>query len=512
MIRSNDRRCIAGVCLGLILVTLAIYWPARLCGFVQYDDPEYVTENQTVQDGLSRWGLQWAIVDAHAANWHPITWLSHMLDCQLFGLDAGAHHLVNVLLHCTNSALLFLVLRAMTGAFWRCAFVAALFAWHPLRVESVAWISERKDVLSGFFFMLTLWAYARYAACRRQEGGKGLMFNVRYFSILHSPSSRFYCLALAWFALGLLSKPMLVTLPCILLLMDIWPLNRWDPVSQVPLHLWVRPGPNMAAASLRCEAPRFVVPTCLLREKIPFFLLSLAAGLLTFVAQKSSGAMNAAATLGIAERIGNLLAGYFACLEKLVWPRDLAVIYLRPASPPVLPLVCGALIVAAFSAIAAATLRRRPYLTVGWFWFVVMLLPVSGVIPVGLQLMADRYTYLPGIGLGLVLAWGAADLAATLRFGRTSWYLATAATGTLLVACAAGTRDQLAYWKDTETLMGRALEIDPNNYIAHENLGVYYLKLGRTEAARAHRQRACELDPARRQTRPAEAVPRTRAE
>jgi tetratricopeptide (TPR) repeat protein len=169
------------------------------------------------------------------------------------------------------------------------------------------------------------------------------------------------------------------------------------------------------------------------------------------------------------------------------------------------------LIVAAFSAIAAATLRRRPYLAVGWFWFVVMLLPVSGVIPVGLQLMADRYTYLPGIGLGLVLAWGAADLAATLRFGRTSWYLATAAIGTLLVACAAGTRDQLAYWKDTETLMGRALEIDPNNYIAHENLGVYYLKLGRTEAARAHRQRACELDPARRQTRPAEAVPRIRA-
>lgn len=338
------------------------------------------------------------------------------------------------------------------------------------------------------------------------------MFIIRRFPILDSPSSRFYGLALACFALGLLSKPMLVTLPCILLLIDIWPLSRWGAVSQAPRGLGVRSGSDLAAASSRCGARGLEVPMCLLREKMPFFLLSLAVGLLTFLAQRSSGAMNAAGTLGIAARIGNALAGCFAYLEKLIWPWDLTVLYLRPASLPVLPLVCGALILAVFSAIAVANLRRRPYLAVGWFWFVVMLLPVSGVIQVGLQWMADRYTYLPGIGLGLVLAWGAADLAATLRFGRISRYLASATAGALLVVCAAGTRHQLAYWKNTETLMGRALEVDPNNYIAYENLGVYYSKLGQTEAARAHRLRACELDPARRQTGPAKTVPKSRAD
>jgi len=473
-----------------MLVTLALYWPARHYDFVQYDDPEYVVENHAVSSGLSWWGLQWAIVDAHAANWHPLTWLSHMLDCQLFGLNAGAHHLVNVLLHCANSALLFLLLRAMTGSFWRSAFVAALFAWHPLRVESVAWISERKDVLSGFFFMLTLWAYSRYAKEAEKSRPLGQTENQNPTTIIfiHRPlSSRFYALALTCFTLGLLSKPMLVTVPCILLLVDYWPLNRFGVFDPAAI-----------------DAPeggrrRWRIAGALLREKIPFFLLSLAVGLLTFFAQRSGGAVNITASEGIVSRIGNVLAGYSGYLVKLVWPRDLTVLYLRPASPPILTVAFGAAILVIFFALAVGGMRRRPYIAVGGLWFGIMLLPVSGLVPVGLQSIADRYTYLPAIGLGLAVAWGATDQVTGLRFGGTRRVLLGAVAGAVLIACAGLTRHQLPYWENTETLMNHALQVDPDNYVAHENLAVYYSKRGQTEAARVHRQRACELDPALRQ-------------
>jgi hypothetical protein len=492
VIRSNDPWRAASLCLGLMLVTLALYWPARQYDFVQYDDPEYVVENHTVSSGLSWWGLQWAIVDAHAANWHPLTWLSHMLDCQLFGLNAGAHHLVNVLLHCANSALLFLLLRAITGSFWRSAFVAALFAWHPLRVESVAWVSERKDVLSGFFFVLTLWAYTRYAKEAEKNRPLGTAANPHPTTTTpisdHRPlSSRFYALALICFTLGLLSKPMLVTVPCILLLVDYWPLNRFGFLDPGAIDT-----PESGRRRWRLAGP-------LLREKIPFFLLSLAVGLLTFSAQRGAGTMNSAASEGIVFRIGNVLAGYSGYLEKLVWPRDLTVLYLRPASPPILTVVVGSAILVVFFALAVGGIRRRPYIAVGGLWFGIILLPVSGLIPVGLQSIADRYTYLPAIGLGLAVAWGAADLAAALRFGRTRRVLLGAAATAMLIACAVLTRHQLPYWENTETLMSHALQVDPGNYVAHENLGVYYSKRGQTEAARAHRQRACELDPALRQ-------------
>src|ERR1017187_3928593 len=296
---ATRRRRTVLVCLLLGIVTLALYWPVRHYDFVQYDDDDYVFDNTTVRMGLSWWGFVWSFISAHAANWHPLTWLSHMLDCQLFGLNAGAHHLTNALLHSVNAVLLFLLLRSMTGAFWRSAFVAALFAWHPLRVESVAWVSERKDVLSGFFFMLTLWAYVQYAKLQ-----------TRFLAVADTnappqapprktaSASFFYRLSLIFFLLGLLSKPMLVTVPFVLILIDFWPLNRLQPSdrsasNEPPLNVWT-----------------FRAGRGLLMEKAPFFLLSIIFGLITIFAQKSGGSLIPVESEGVLQRIENALIAY----------------------------------------------------------------------------------------------------------------------------------------------------------------------------------------------------------
>jgi hypothetical protein len=499
----SDRKAWA-VGLVLAVVTVAIYWPVRQFDFVQYDDPEYVFENDTVRGGLSRWGIVWSIVDAHASNWHPVTWISHMLDCQLFGLRPGGHHLVNVLLHSANSALLFWVLRAMTGAFWRSAIVAALFAWHPLRVESVAWISERKDVLSGLFFLLTVWAYERYVAgvssveCRGENPGarRGSRITHHASRIRDDASCTkfFYILSLFLFALGLMSKPMLVTVPVLLLLLDYWPLGR------------------VTGDGWRV--------TRLLREKIPFFGLALCIGVITFLAQRASGAVIPLKSEGIGARLGMVLTGYLAYLEKLFWPHDLSVLYLRPASVPIGSVLVAAAILVAITVAVFAVRRRYPYLPVGWLWYVVMLLPVCGLVQTGLQAIADRYTYLPAIGICLIVVWGVGgksevrnpkseknpnDEARTAPTPPASFGFRISDFGfqicaiMVLVACLILTRKQLAYWRNTETLMGRALEIDPGNYIAHNDLAVYYDKHGQPEAARRHRDKVRELDPALRQ-------------
>ncbi len=472
--------------LALVIITAVLYWPVRHFDFVQYDDDDYVFNNQNVLAGVKWDGLVWSVVDAHVANWHPLTWVSHMLDCQLFGLDPGPHHVVNVLWHCANSVLLFLLMKTMTGTFWRSAFVAALFAWHPLRVESVAWISERKDVLSGFFFMLTLWTYAFYA--KRQEvlkmcGDPQPVSHGRADSppppkgsvspFWFSPTAPFlYKLSLFFFLLGLLSKPMLVTVPFILLLIDFWPLKRFEAPSGL-----------------------FRVRADLLREKIPFVVLSMVVALFTFLAQKASGAMVSLHSEGIGSRIGNVLTGYAGYLEKLVWPHHLAVLYLRPWPPPLLTIIAGAFMLLGVSAIAFMNLRRRPYLVVGWLWFVVMLLPVSGLVQVGLQSMADRYTYLSAVGLGFIASWGVCEAMGSLFPPGPRQLLLASAGCVVLAVCVGLTRQQLGYWRNTETLMEHALQVDPNNYVAHQNLGVYYSRLGLTEVARAHRQRVRELDP-----------------
>jgi hypothetical protein len=469
VIGVDNKRRVWLASLLLAFGTFALYWPVRHYEFVQYDDDAYVFNNPTVRDGLTSWGLVWSLVDSHASNWHPLTWLSHMLDCELFGLNAGAHHLVNVLWHCVNVALLFCVLLLMTGRFGRSVAVAALFAVHPLRVESVAWISERKDVLSGFFFLLTLWAYVRYA---RQQDGSTIKSSLAF------PRSMFHRLALVFFALGLLAKPMLVTVPFILLLLDVWPLNRLG---------WAN------ANGFQFDKTPFSKTGGLLKEKLMFFVLSAIMGLITIWAQGK--AVASVHSLSILSRIENSLVNYASYLTKSFWPHDLAVLYLRPQTLPSSTVILSVILLLAVSTLALLSLRRRPYLMVGWLWFVGMLIPVCGLMQTGPQSIADRYTYLPSIGLSVALVWTLCDLARQDRPVILKQTLLSGAAVLLVGVCAVLTHRQLAHWRNTETLMGRVLEIDPNNYIAHGNLGVCLSKQGRTPEALFHYQRARELDP-----------------
>ena len=433
-LQSNRRTWF--VCLLLAFATLAIYWPVRHYGFVDYDDDDYVFDNPIVRAGLSWSNFVWAFDNQHACNWHPLTWLSHMADCQFFGVNPGAAHLENVLFHCANSVLLLLLLNSMTGAFWRSAFVAALFALHPLRVESVAWISERKDVLSGFFFMLTLCFYVLHA--KKQTGGDGSKFQ----------KNNFYRFSWICFILGLLAKPMLVTVPIILLLLDFWPLKRFT------IH-----DPRSAIARL-------------IREKIPFFLLSIIAGIITLLAQRAGGGWVQSDTHFLS-RIGNAVIGYCGYIEKLLWPQNLSFLYLRPSRISIAEFFLAAIILTAISVLAAVNFRRRPWFAVGWLWFLVMMLPVSGLLQIGRLSIADRYTYLPAIGFYLMAVWGITDLLAVLFSEKICRWLAIAGAAAILMACAILTRHQLAYWQNTETLMTRALQIDPDNYVARINLHIY---------------------------------------
>jgi protein O-mannosyl-transferase len=484
VICSNSGRRMALVCALLALATLALYWPVHRYDFIDFDDHDYVFDNPTVRDGLTWWGLVWSFVDAHAFNWHPLTWLSHMLDCQLFGLYAGGHHLVNAILHCANGVLLFLVMRRLSGTFWRSAFVAAVFALHPMRVESVAWISERKDVLSGLFFMLTLWAYTRHVQTRQNGAAPQ--------SLTEAFRSRWYVFALVLFGLGLLSKPMLVTVPFILLLVDYWPLNRVRPSS--------RSGGSIATEareqsnSVAGESPRN-----LLREKVPFVALAAVLSVITFLAQRSGGATKPGESISLFSRVANMLIGYVSYLKKLLWPENLSFLYLRPESWPTGELVIAVGVLLLISMLATLNIRRRPYLAMGWLWYLAMLVPVSGLIPVGLQSIADRYTYLPAIGLSIMVAWGANDLSETWFPMRIRRWLVVGCAAAVLVACMMAARHQLRYWANTETLMKRALEVDPNNYVAHICLGTYYSRHGPREKASEHRLLARELNPATRQ-------------
>jgi hypothetical protein len=442
-LQSNRRTWFA--CLLLALATFAIYWPVRHYGFVDYDDDDYVFNNPMVRAGLSWQGFVWAFADQHDCNWHPLTWLSHMTDCQLFGLDAGAHHLVNVLFHCANAALLLLLLETMTGAFWRSALVAALFALHPLRVESVAWIAERKDVLSGFFFMPTLWMYVLHVKNQSLSASGRTPVKLR-----------FYRCSWLFFLLGLLAKPMLVTVPLVLLLLDFWPLQRME-------------GFKLKVSSSENPAKKLSV---LLFEKLPFFLLSIISGIITLIAQRAGGGW-VPADSHFFPRIANVIIGYWGYIEKLLWPQNLSFLYLRSTRISAAEFFLAALVLSGISILAAANLRRRPWLATGWLWFLVMLAPVSGLLQIGRLSIADRYTYLPAIGFYLMTVWGIMDLLAVLFSQKACRWLATAGAAAILLACAILTRHQLAYWQNTETLMTRALQLDPNNYVAQINLHIY---------------------------------------
>ncbi|MGI8821002.1 MAG: tetratricopeptide repeat protein [Chthoniobacterales bacterium] len=445
------KRCgtIIALCILLAALSWAVFGQTLSFGFVNLDDADYLLKNRHVAGGFTGEGIRWSFTHVRASNWHPLTWISHMLDCQWFGLHPRGHHLTNVVLHTTSAILLFLVLRAMTGALWRSAFVAAVFAIHPLRVESVAWVSERKDVLSGLFFILTLAAYARYA--RRPR------------------STVKYLLVVALFALALLAKPMVVTLPFVLLLLDFWPLRR------------------LTYSHEQASAARWPI----LREKLPLLALAAASSGATLYAQR--GAMHPFSSVSLTLRLGNACQATVDYLRMMVWPRDLAVLYpLLPSAVTLWSTLLSLMLLGLISA-AVARARQRPYLVVGWLWYLVMLVPVVGVVQVGDQARADRYTYLPQIGLYLALTWGAADLLTLRRHGRL--VLGTAGV-IIILAFAFCAHTQASYWQNSERLWRHAIAHTAPNSIAHVNLGQALYDSGDGSAAVAEYETALQIDPA----------------
>lgn len=444
------------VALLLALVTLLVYLPVRNFEFVVYDDPEYVTQNPIVQAGLTGAGFRWAFTTGHVSNWHPVTWLSHQADCEWFGLNAGAHHLVSALLHALNAALVFVVLWRFTRKLWPAAVVAALFAWHPLRVESVAWVSERKDVLSLCFGLLTLLAYARYAEARRAA----------------RPARGWLALVCGLFALGLMAKPMLVTLPFVLLLLDWWPLKRL-PAGPITARAWVP----------------------LIVEKWPLFLLTLASSVVTFLVQRAESVVSTEQhPFGL--RLGNAVLAVGQYLRDTVWPVNLALLYPLPEALPWAALLAAGLVVGLLSWGAWRARESQPWLLVGWLWFLGTLVPVIGLVQVGLQGRADRYTYLPHLGLFIAVVFGVSEW--TRRRGIKPFWPAALAT-LALAACLGFTVRQLEFWRDSEVLFRRSLEVSPRNPIARLNLGVALQQQGRLEEALAECLAARDLAPARAQ-------------
>jgi tetratricopeptide (TPR) repeat protein len=449
--------------LALALVTLALYWPVTSYPFINFDDDDYITGNSVTQAGLTWPGFIWAFSGLHVSNWHPASWLSHMLDCQLFGVHAGGHHFTSVLFHIVNTLLLFGFLRSTTGAIWRSAAVAALFAWHPLHVESVAWISERKDVLSTCFWLLTLMAYTRYAKSVAGNGQPATNDHPRRRS---RPAALFYLLALAGCAAALMSKAMAVTLPCTLLLLDVWPLCR-------------------------IQAEKFNFKNCgrLLLEKIPFFFLSFAFCAVTFLAQRGAGAVS---SVEWSSRLGNVPVAYVRYLAKSFWPADLAIVYPYVYRWPTLAIVGSALLLIAVSALAVRLFRQKPWLAVGWFWFLGTLVPVIGFVQVGAQSMADRYTYIPSIGLFVVVVWGMAEHFHSRPDGKLPLAIVS---GSALLGLVLATSLQITYWRSSTSLFLHAIEVTQNNYVAENALGKEFEKAGELARARALYTDAVRIEP-----------------
>lgn len=469
----------------LALLTLAVYAPVRDHEFIDYDDNCYVYENALIRQGFTVAGVRFAFLELHGKEtyWHPVTWLSHMLDCQLFGVKPGPHHLVNVLFHAANAALLFLWLQSLTGRLWRSAAVAMLFAWHPLQVDTVAWIAERKNLLSALFWILALWAYTRWTRSGRR---------------------RDYGAALALYAVGLMCKPAIVTLPCVLLLLDFWPLRRIE----------------FSAATARKTL------RVLLVEKVPFFALTVASSVATILAHQSLALLTSTEKMSLAARVANALAAYGSYVGKVVWPTKLAVVYPAVAHQPTVLVVAGALVVLLPLLVGVAKVRSHPYFLVGWLWFLGTLVPTIGIVQVGHQAMADRFVYLPVIGLFIAVVWAAGEVAARFALRPGGRFMLAGASA---VAGLAFTAHQLSFWRNSRTLFEHAVAVTEKNWIARNrlgadafrrddlpaaitnfaalaqllpdkpevqfNLGLAYAKSGRFSEAEAHYDTALKLDP-----------------
>lgn len=481
--KSRQSGCLL-IALVLMVCTLIVYWPVKDHEFINLDDTDYIVENPHVQHGVNSGSIRWAFESVHACNWHPLTWISHMLDIQVFGLNPAAHHLVNLFFHILNGLLLFLILDRMTRDTWKSAVVAFLFSLHPLHVESVAWAAERKDVLSAFFWMLTMGAYAFY---------------------VEKPTVRRYLAALLLFALGLLSKPMLVTLPFVLLLLDYWPLGRFQPdpakIDPHPADTDPRkPGKRnktrkaSTAIETRSPAPAFpfswlrILP--LAKEKIPFFMLSVLSGAVTIYAQHSN--LSSFHQIPFVTRIGNAFVAYVSYVGKMIWPQNLAVIYPHPGVLDPWPVLLAALLLLAITIPIVWKGRRFPYLPVGWFWYLGTLVPVIGLVQVGYQSMADRYTYIPLIGLFIMLSWGFPEAMKNVRYRK---HLLAVSSALMILALMLVTAKQVSYWKNSLTLFEHCLQVTSDNGLAHNALGSALATAGKNEEAIVHFREALRIDP-----------------
>jgi tetratricopeptide (TPR) repeat protein len=436
-----------------------VYWPVKNHKFIKYDDDKYITDNRNVQSGLNPESIRWAFTTGHASNWHPVTWMSHMLDCQIFDLNAGAHHLVNVFFHIINTLLLFIVLKRMTKELWLSAFVAALFGLHPLHIESVAWAAERKDVLSTFFWMLTMWAYVRYA---------------------ERPKVTRYLLAILFFVVGLMAKPMLVTLPFILLLLDYWPLERMQFGKLIQEE-------NQGNSIQRKSFLNLLI------EKIPFIFFSIVSCVVTFIVQRRTGAVQTIDAIDIKSRAGNAVISYIGYISKMIWPDDLAILYPHPGDSLSMNkvAVCGLLLIfLSFCFMFLA--RRHKYLVVGWLWYIGTLIPVIGLVQVGVQAMADRYTYIPLTGLFIIIAWGVSDLFKSQPYRK---YIFVFCAVIILSAITIKTSLQLKYWHDSVTLFQHTIAVTQNNYVMHNNYGNYLMNMGKLDEAVEHFNKSLKIKP-----------------
>lgn len=430
--------------LSLAVLILITYWQVQYFDFIDYDDVSYIIQNYHVKSGLTWDGFVWAMTDIHTGYWHPLTWISHMLDYQLFRTNAGGHHWTNVILHIFNAMLLYILLKRTTGETWKSTFVAAVFAVHPLNVESVAWVAERKNVLSTFFWFMATYSYVCY---------------------VERPSFYKYVLVLLAFSLGLMAKPMLLTFPFVLLLMDYWPLNRF-------------------------KSWRDLYP--LIIEKVPLFILTLIICIFTFIAAKRMGAITSSDTLGIGVRMSNSLVSYSQYLGKIFWPENLSVFYpyVRDIN---LFQITAAIIILIFISFFALYLRHtHPYISIGWLWYLGTLIPVIGFIQAGEQAMADRYIYISGIGIFIMVAWGIPDL---LKKWSQRNVISIALAASILISLVVFTRIQVKYWKNSVTLFEHALLVTNSNHLAHNNLGVFLLNSGKSDEAVKHFAKALEIKP-----------------